>query len=252
MRRFGLIGFPLGHSFSRTYFTDKFQKEGIADCAYDNYPMESIEGVRAMIASHPDLEGFNITIPYKQQIFPYLTAIDPQAQEIGAVNCVRIFRTSTGVKLHGFNTDAWGFERSLLDMIGEKRPDALVLGTGGASKAVCYVLGRLGIRYRSVSRNGSGDVLSYSDLTPELVSACKLIVNATPLGTFPNPDTKPDIPYEAIGGEHFLSDLVYNPAETAFLHEGRMRGATVKNGYMMLLGQAIRSWEIWNDSSLAE
>lgn len=245
--RYGLIGFPLGHSFSRSFFTEKFQRERLQGVEYDNFPLASIEEVLPMIGANPDLQGFNITIPYKQAIFPLLDEVAPQARAIGAVNCVRIFRSGGGVILKGFNTDAYGFHRSLATMLGSIRPQALVLGTGGASKAVCYVLRELGIEYRLVSRSGGGEILSYADLTPAQVAASRLIVNTTPLGTFPRIDTLPELPYEAISRGHFLHDLVYNPAETAFLHEGRLRGATVKNGYDMLLGQAERSWEIWND-----
>ncbi len=250
MREFGLIGYPLGHSFSRGFFTQKFEKEGLIDCRYLNFPLESVTLAEELVREHPSLEGFNITIPYKQAIFPYLTSLDPEAREIGAVNCVKIRRNSEGVaELTGYNTDAFGFRRSLLQMIGDRRPAALVLGTGGASKAVGYVLKELDIDFVNVSRRSSEGTIRYEELTPRIVSERKLIVNCTPLGTFPQVEAKPDLPYDAIGQEHFLKDLVYNPAETAFLREGRLRGATVKNGYSMLVGQAERSWEIWNDKN---
>jgi len=247
MKRFGLIGYPLGHSFSKGYFTEKFIREGFSEYAYENFPLEFIEELPGLIECNPDLEGLNVTIPHKQAVIPYLNELDPRAAEIGAVNCIKVTRSNGGVRLKGYNADAWGFEHSLLDMIGTQRPDALILGTGGASKAVAYVLTQLGISFHFVSRTGNGEhILSYHDLSPELITRTPLIINTTPLGTYPNTDTLPAIPYEAIGRGHFLHDLVYNPAETTFLREGRLRGATVKNGYAMLLGQAERSWEIWN------
>jgi shikimate dehydrogenase len=248
MRRFGIIGYPLGHSFSQRYFTEKFQAEGLGDHVYDKYPLASIEEFPALVATTPDLVGLNVTIPYKQAVIPCLDDLDPQARAIGAVNCIRVSREGGKVFLKGYNTDMPGFETSLGEMLGGRRPEALVLGTGGASKAVTCALGRLGIRHRLVSRSGDGtNTLSYGELTPELIAATPLIVNATPLGTFPDVETLPDIPYEALGREHFLHDLVYNPAETAFMHQGRRRGATVKNGYAMLIGQAQAAWEVWGN-----
>lgn len=247
MKRYGLIGYPLGHSFSQGFFTEKFRTEGLDGCGYSNYPLASIAELPDLIASQAELEGLNVTIPYKQAVIPYLDELDPRANEIGAVNCIRILRNGKEVVLKGYNTDMPGFEASLLDLIGERRPDALVLGTGGASKAVACALRRLNIRFHLVSRSGDGkEMLSYAGLTPEWIGKSPLIINTTPLGTFPHTESLPDIPYEAVGREHFLHDLVYNPAETAFLRQGRMRGATVKNGYAMLVGQAERSWEIWN------
>ena len=250
MKRFGLIGYPLGHSFSRAYFTDKFRTEGIPDCRYENFPLERIEEVKTLPEAYPDLQGFNVTIPYKQQVIPYLAETDAEAAAIGAVNTVRIIRTPDGIRMKGYNTDAAGFRQSLLEMLGAERPDALVLGTGGASRAVRYVLEKLGIRYRLVSRRGSGNVFSYEDLTEEIIGQYRLIVNTTPLGTFPDVGSAPDIPYGGIGKHHFLVDLVYNPAGTEFLHRGRIRGAAVKNGYRMLVGQAEAAWNIWNDPSV--
>lgn len=246
MRRYGLIGFPLGHSFSQAWFTRMFAENGIGDCVYENFPLESIGELPALIARRPDLHGLNVTIPYKEAVIPYLDEIDPQAAAIGAVNCIKITRTGDATRLKGYNADAWGFERSLLGMIGAGRPDALVLGTGGASKAVAHVLDKLGIAFRFVSRRANGEILSYDDLTPATIEQTPLIVNTTPLGMSPHTGASPDIPYETIGKFHFLYDLIYNPAETAFLHKGRMRGATVMNGYSMLTGQAEKSWEIWN------
>ena len=247
MKRFGLIGYPLGHSFSKGYFTEKFNREGFSEHVYENFPVEFIEELPGLIELHPDLEGLNVTIPHKQAVIPYLNELDSGAAEIGAVNCIKVIHGNGSTRLKGFNTDAVGFERSLLEMIGGLRPDALILGTGGASKAVAYVLTHLGIRFRFVSRTGNTEhILSYAELNLEIIARTPLIINTTPLGTSPNIESLPPIPYDGIGREHFLHDLVYNPAETAFLREGRLRGATVKNGYAMLVGQADRSWEIWN------
>ena len=246
MKRFGLIGYPLGHSFSRGYFTEKFRREGLSECVYENFPLASIGELPGLVASRPDLVGLNVTIPYKQAVIPYLDGLDPRAEEIGAVNCIKINRVGGRVCLKGYNADAQGFERSLLELLGARRPDALILGTGGASKAVAYVLSALGIAYRFVSRTGGGEALSYTDLTPEIIAQTPLLIHTTPLGTFPDTETLPAIPYDGIGPGHFLHDLVYNPPETAFLREGRRRGAAVRNGYAMLVGQAECSWQLWN------
>ena len=195
MKLYGLIGFPLGHSFSRRYFTEKFDREGIADCEYRNFPIESIEEVSRLL-SRPKLQGFNVTIPYKQQIIPYLSALSDEARAIGAVNCVRLGPDGPV----GYNTDAFGFRRSLLSQLGGARPErALVLGTGGASKAVGYVLGELGIPFDSVSRDSNKCRFTYGTLTADAVSDRRLIVNATPLGTYPATEGYPPIPYEGIG-----------------------------------------------------
>ena len=251
MRLYGLIGYPLGHSFSARYFAGKFAAERIADCEYRNFPLENISGLPAMIAANPDLQGFNVTIPYKQEIIPFLRRIDGEARAIGAVNCVSVVRYVDAVELAGYNTDAYGFRRSLLGLIGDDRPAALVLGTGGSSRAVKYVLEGLGIAFRNVSRTAIGGNLSYAQLTPEIISQHKLIVNCTPLGTFPNVEECTDLPYEAIGQGHYLFDLVYNPSLTEFLRRGATNGARIRNGYEMLVWQAERSWEIWNGPASA-
>lgn len=246
MKRYGLIGFPLGHSFSQRFFTEKFAREGLADCRYDNFPLGTIDELSGLLSEHPDLGGFNVTIPYKAAVLPYLDAIDPEAEAIGAVNCVRIDRSRGVPCLTGYNTDAFGFRQSLEQQLGGSRPQALILGTGGASRAVEYVLEGLGIACRKVSRRASEGIWSYDSLPDEVLCGSGLIVNTTPLGTFPDVDSRPPLHYGAIGGGHFLHDLVYNPAETVFLREGRLRGASVKNGWQMLVGQAERSWQIWN------
>ncbi len=243
MKRYGLIGYPLGHSFSQRYFTEKFEREGIAECVYENFAIESVDRLDEVLERHPDLCGFNVTIPYKERIVPRLRSMVEEAEKIGAVNCVRV----TPEGLFGYNTDAHGFRTSLLRLLGGARPrQALVLGTGGASKAVKYVLTELGIPFDVVSRTAAAGDYTYENLSRDTVRTHRLIVNATPLGTFPNTDACPDIPYEAVGKEHFLFDLVYNPPLTEFLRRGQMRGAAVVNGYDMLVGQAEKAWAIWN------
>lgn len=249
MKRYGLVGFPLGHSFSAGYFAEKFAAAGLRDeCRYENFPVERIENLREVLPE--EIRGFNITIPHKQHILPQLAEIDPEAREVGAVNCVRVL--SDGA-FRGYNTDVYGFEMSLRGMLRTFRGElsslrALVLGTGGAAQAVHHVLRKLGIAYLEVSRlaDAARGRLAYEQLTPETVESCRLIVNTTPLGMYPNTEARPDLPYEAIGAGHYLYDLIYNPAETAFLREGRRRGAWVKSGLEMLVLQAERSWEIWN------
>ena len=243
MKRYGLIGYPLGHSFSQRYFTEKFEREGIAGCTYENFPIESIDRLDEVLERHPDLCGFNVTIPYKERIIPRLRSMAEEARKIGAVNCVRV----TPEGLVGHNTDAYGFRTSLLKLLDGAHPErALVLGTGGASKAVKYVLEQLDIPFDVVSRKASAGDFTYDELTSETVRTRRLIVNATPLGTFPKTDECPDIPYEAIGETHFLFDLVYNPPLTEFLRRGRQQGAAIANGYDMLVGQAEKAWSIWN------
>ncbi len=241
-RLYGLIGFPLNHSFSVRYFTEKFQRENLSEYEYRNFPLESIHELPNMLESHPELLGFNVTIPHKQRVIPYLTALNAEALEIGSVNCVKI----TPQGLYGYNTDVYGFRKSLLELIGSQRPNALILGTGGASKAVCYVLRKLGIAHTLVSRNSGPGKLSYEELSAETIRRHPLIINATPLGTFPNVTECPTLPYEAISSLHYLFDLVYNPPLTEFLRRGKERGATICNGYEMLQEQAEKSWEIWN------
>lgn len=254
MKRYGLIGKTLGHSFSRQYFGEKFAAEHI-DARYDNFEMPSADDVLPLIESMPDLVGLNVTIPYKQDVVPLLSSLDDDARAIGAVNVIRIR------DMRGFNTDVIGFRESIRPLLQPHHTKALVLGTGGASKAVRYGLRQLGIEPLSVSRSLSliMDILSplgarpknpgvicYEDLDEYWLSEYKVIVNCTPLGTFPNVDQCADIPYELLTPEHLLFDLVYNPAETRFLRQGRERGAVTKNGYEMLVRQAEAAWEIWN------
>ena len=240
MRRFGLIGYPLSHSFSPKYFADKFSREGIIDCRYDLLEIPTIEEVQQLLDG--SIEGINVTIPYKEQILPYLNAIDAEAEAIGAVNTIKI---SDG-EIKGYNSDIYGFEHSLLALLDGERPEgALILGTGGASKAVKYVLDKCQIAYKVVSRS-RGDLL-YSELTDTILNTHELIINTTPLGTYPNILAKPQIPYNNLSNRHFLFDLTYNPRITAFMQEGIDRGAKTLNGYRMLELQAEKSWAIWNN-----
>ncbi|HVU56002.1 MAG TPA: shikimate dehydrogenase [Puia sp.] len=241
MRKFGLIGYPLSHSFSQQYFTEKFQQLGIMDCRYELYPIEDISGVQALLQD-PELCGLNVTIPYKKSVIPYLAEMSPVVREIGACNCIKIVN---GVPT-GYNTDVVGFKESLARQLQPYHNRALILGTGGASKAVEYVVKKLGIAYKYVSRQAGGGVLSYEDVDEEVIYSHTLIINTTPLGMYPKVNECPPLPYEAIGAQHYLFDLVYNPARTLFLQNGEQRGAVVENGYDMLIGQAEESWRIWN------
>jgi shikimate dehydrogenase len=242
MRKFGLIGFPLSHSFSKKYFTDKFEQEGIKDCAYDVYPLENIAQLPALLKNNPTLEGLNVTIPYKEQVLPYLTQKGEIVQRMGACNCIKI----AGGQLTGYNTDVDGFEQSLAKYLQPTHKRALVLGTGGAGKAVEYVLKKLKIRYKYVSRKPSVKNLSYEQLTADVIAAHTLIINTTPLGMYPNITQAPPIPYHSLTPAHYLFDLIYNPAKTLFLQKGEEHGAVIQNGLDMLVVQAEESWKIWN------
>lgn len=244
MRYFGLIGKPLVHSFSQRYFTQKFQEESI-DAAYGLYELDKIEDLKLLLQQKA-FSGLNVTIPYKQSVLPYLSEFDETARAVGAVNVIKFVRRSGEVVLKGYNSDVIGFHDSLVPLLRPYHKRALVFGTGGASKAVEYVLRRLGIEVQLVSRQAKDSVLSYEQITPEVLQSYQLLVNATPLGTFPHVDTCVDIPYQNITNKHLLYDLVYNPQETLFLRYGKERGAQVMNGYAMLRGQAEAAWEIWN------
>lgn len=241
-RSFGLIGRDIAYSFSRGYFRDKFSNLGLEGYRYDNYDLDNISEFPGVIQNNPDLLGLNVTIPYKEAVIPYLKSLDPVARDIGAVNTIKI--TSEG--LLGYNTDAFGFKQALLPLLETKHKKALILGTGGASKAVAYVLRELGIDYLFVSRKLAAAQLKYEDLDEEIMATHHLIVNCTPLGTYPNIEAKPNIPYTFLNSSHLLFDLIYNPEKTAFLKEGENRGATISNGLKMLELQANRSWEIWH------
>ncbi len=246
MKLYGLIGYPLGHSFSKKYFTEKFSKEGISDCEYDNFSIPEIEGLKHVLSDHPQLCGFNITIPHKQAVIAFLDDNSYLPKGLTACNCVKI----EGGKLIGYNTDVVGFEQSLLPLLNNNHKKALVLGNGGAAEAVKFVLNKLQIGYKVVSRRLHDDTnLTYEDLDENILHDHLLIVNTTPLGTFPKVGECPDIPYQFLSQQHYLFDLVYNPAKTLFLQKGEERGALIKNGSDMLQIQAEESWKIWNENS---
>ena len=242
MKRYGLIGYPLSHSFSQRYFTEKFDREGIRDCSYSNFPLSSIDELSGVLAD-TELCGLNVTIPYKQQVMSFLDALSPVVAAIGACNCIKI---AGGVRT-GYNTDVVGFRQSLIKHLLPHHQQALILGTGGAAKAVEWVLGELGISYRSVTRRPrpETDDLGYGDVDAALLENHKLIINTTPLGMHPNTEECPPLPYAALGQRHYLFDLIYNPGRTLFLQKGEARGAAVENGHEMLVLQAEESWRIW-------
>lgn len=249
MNTFGLIGYPLGHSFSKKFFTEKFEKEGLTDHQYLNFELESIELFPSIFEKYPDIKGLNCTIPYKQLVMQYLDEIDEETQIVGAVNTIKPLHTPEGLKLKGFNTDIIGFERSLKPMLNEKHTKALILGTGGASKAIKHILGKLGIEFISASIENElfENEIRYSQIDKPMIEERLVIINATPLGTFPKIDACPDIPYKFLTSDHVLFDLVYNPELTLFMKRGIEKGAKTKNGLEMLHGQALAAWEIWND-----
>jgi shikimate dehydrogenase len=243
MRRFGLIGYPLSHSFSQKYFTEKFQREHLSGAIYENFPLASIDELPSVLEKYPDLEGINVTIPYKQDVIPFLWQQNEVVRAIGACNCIKIVKG----KLEGYNTDVAGFEISLEKLLEPYHKKALVLGTGGAAKAVHYVLQKKGIEYMEVSRNPLGRrQVSYNDVD-EIMHDHLLVVNTTPLGMYPNVDEFPPIAYDMLTPRHYLFDLTYNPPVTAFLKKGQEKGALVKNGGEMLVIQAEESWKIWNE-----
>ncbi len=247
MKKYGLIGFPLTHSFSKRYFNEKFETEKI-DSTYDNFEIDKISKFPWIINNNPEIIGLNVTIPYKEQVIPFLNELNDSAKEVCAVNTIKIKRTDSGVHLKGFNTDTFGFENSLKPLIKEHHKKALILGTGGASKALKYVLNKLGIEFISASiEELKENEIRYEDIDEKMINERLLIINATPLGTYPKVDAYPNIPYEFITDKHLLFDLVYNPEVTVFLKNGLKKGAAIKNGYEMLLLQAIKSYEIWNE-----
>lgn len=245
MNRFGLIGYPLEHSFSASYFSKKFKAEKIK-AEYRNFPLENIGAFKTLMKRETNLRGLNVTVPYKQDIIPYLDALSPTAQAIQAVNTITFKRKDDSLHLEGDNTDVLGFRRSLEQHLKSHHTSALVLGTGGSSKAVLYVLEQLGIGFTSVSRSAGDNRITYAELDDELVRKASLIINTTPLGMHPKVDTFPRIPYEVLSPRHLLFDLVYNPAKTVFLTRGEHFGAQIVNGHDMLIFQAEASWQIWN------
>lgn len=249
IKRYGLIGYPLTHSFSRNYFSQKFNAEGIDDCQYDLFELPDISGLPALIRSVDNLRGLNVTIPHKQAVIPFLDELDADsAKRIGAVNTIRFLPDGRTV---GYNTDYYGFRTSLVDWLTRHQTEpaslkALVLGNGGAAKAVFAALTDLGIAYRIVSRTQTDQTIIYDRLDQSILSEYRLIINTSPLGTYPDVDNCPSIPYAYLSDRHFLYDLVYNPAETLFMKQGSERGSATLNGLPMLIGQAEKAWEIWN------
>jgi shikimate dehydrogenase len=242
MRIFGLIGYPLSHSFSKKYFTDKFLAEGISGCRYDLFPIEDIALLPALISSQPQLEGLNVTIPYKEKVIPYLHDSSGVVKAINACNCITI----RDGKLFGHNTDVVGFEHTLKIQLKPNHRKALVLGTGGAAKAVQYVLQKNGIGYVEVSRTKTDDNLVYEEVTGDLLNEYHLIINTSPLGMYPDINAAPLLPYDAASPQHLFIDLIYNPAKTLFLQKAEENGALIQNGGDMLIVQAEESWKIWN------
>jgi len=246
MKTYGLIGYPLSHSFSKKYFTEKFLNEGIADHHYELFPLEDIKSLPDLLNANPTLCGLNVTIPHKVNVLCYLNEVDEAADQIGAVNCISIKSFDGENYLKGYNTDAYGFEESLKPLLADHHQRALVFGDGGAAKAVKYVLEKLGIGYQIVVRKATPGAILYSEITPDILASHKLLINTTPLGMSPDVGTFPEIDYQQLGAEHLAYDLVYNPLETAFLTKAAAQGAQIKNGLEMLYQQAEKAWAIWN------
>ena len=246
MNKFGLIGYPLGHSFSKNFFNQKFQSENI-DAEYVNFEIPTIGELSNILLSNPNLSGLNVTIPYKEQIIPYLDELDADAKAIGAVNVIKIRRQKGKLKLIGYNSDIIGFMDSIEPLLEAQHKKALILGTGGSSKAIFHGLKKLGVETKFVSRTAKEGMFTYEDLTKEVMDEYKVIVNCTPVGMYPRANEYPNIPYEYLTPNHLLYDLLYNPDTTLFMKKGADKGAIVKNGLEMLLLQAFASWDIWNE-----
>ena len=245
MKKYGLLGYPLGHSFSRNYFNQKFEAERI-DAEYLNFEIPEIKEIKNVIKENPELNGLNVTIPYKEQVIPYLDDLDEDARLIGAVNVIKFSKGLFGkVTLKGYNSDIIGFKQSIDPLLKEHHRKALILGTGGASKAVFQGLKQLGVASTFVSRKAKEYCITYEEITPKVMEQYTVIVNTTPLGMYPNVNACPDIPYDLLTSDHLLYDLLYNPDETLFMRKGKEKGAVVKNGLEMLLLQAFAAWEIW-------
>ena len=245
MKKFGLIGFPLTHSFSQNFFSQKFEKEKI-NASYHLYPIEDISKILTLIHENKNLYGLNVTIPYKEAVIPFLNKLDDTAKEIKAVNVIKIEREEENIKLVGYNSDIIGFQDSLEPLLNKKHKKALILGTGGAAKGVAYVLKKLNIDFSFVSRNKKDKQFTYEDLNADIINEHLLIINASPLGTFPETKVCPNIPYQYINKNHLLYDLIYNPEKTLFLQKGEIAEAQIKNGLEMLHKQALAAWKIWN------
>ncbi len=251
MRDFGLIGYPLEHAYSHRYFAEKFDKEGITDARYKLFSINEISKLKNIIISHPNLVGLNVTTPYKELVIPYLDDIDETILKLGTVNTIKISRNKTGYVLKGFNTDVAGLDKTFDILQISKNQKALILGSGGSGKTIAFVLKRRGIECKNVSREPANlEQLSYSKLTKSVINNYKLIINATPVGMFPNINSFPKIPYEHITDKHICLDLVYNPKETMFLKKAKENGARVMNGFTMLYEQADKAWGIWNNDKL--
>lgn len=250
MRKFGLIGYPLGHSFSQKYFTEKFSRENINDCSYDNYPLKHIELLPGLIAGNPELCGLNVTIPHKTAVLKFIDVMEPSIDEIGAANVLKFRRTGNNITVYGFNTDVTGIRDSITPYLRDNIKNVLILGTGGSSKAAAYTMKTMGMNVKFVSRSGKDSILSYSDLSPDHFRSADIIINTTPLGMSPDISSKPEIDYRLLNEKHILFDFVYNPEYTSFLKAGKERGCTIITGLKMLYSQADQSWEIWNDPDL--
>ena len=247
MDKYGLIGYPLGHSFSISYFNQRFQDENI-DAVYENYEIPSIDALPEVLSSNPELKGLNVTIPYKEKILPFLDSIAPEARAIGAVNVVRISHRGNNTVLKGYNSDVICFTKSIEPMLDKKwHKKSLILGTGGASKAIDYGLRHLGLETVFVSRYERPNTIQYKDITPEVIKEYNVVINCTPVGMYPKTEYCPELPYEAMDSHTILYDLIYNPDETLFMKRGAEYGANVKNGLEMLLLQAFASWEFWHE-----
>ena len=247
MDKYGLIGYPLTHSFSKRFFTEKFARESI-NATYENYEIPQAGTLLEIVASCPELKGLNCTIPHKQAIIPLMDELSPRAQKIGAVNVIRIQHDVTGKAiLKGYNSDIIGFKDSIKPLLTTNHHKALIIGTGGAAKAIALGLTEMGLSWTFVSRSRRPGMLGYEDLTPEVIKAHEVIINCSPVGMFPHTNEAPDLPYEALGRQHLLYDLIYNPSETEFMKRGAQYGAATKNGYEMLCLQAEASWKIWNE-----
>lgn len=242
MRKFGLIGRNISYSFSREYFSKKFLREDIT-AGYENFDLQNIAEFPAILKSNPELKGLNVTIPYKEEIIPFLDSLDPVASEIGAVNTIKV---ETSGRLIGYNTDYFGFAEALKPYLKPQHKNALILGTGGASKAIAYALKTLNIEYKFVSRKASGDKLTYEELNEQVLKKHTLLINCTPAGTFPKTEEHPNIPFQHLTHDHLIFDLIYNPPKTKFMELAQERGATVVNGQKMLELQAEKAWEIWS------
>lgn len=246
MDKYGLIGYPLGHSFSKSYFNEKFENEKI-DAEYINFEIPTLDSLPEILASNPELKGLNVTIPYKEKVISYLDSISPEARAIGAVNVIRVDHKGNNTFLKGFNSDVIGFTKSIEPLLERFHKKALILGTGGASKAISFGLKSLGLETVFVSRFERPGTIQYSQITPDIIQEYNVIVNCTPCGMYPHIDECPQLPYDAITSKNLLYDLLYNPDETLFMKKGALHGATVKNGLEMLLLQAFASWEFWHN-----